>query len=52
MNFRLLPARGLRNSQYGSESEFQKPNLTVPNYLSNSESRNSDFGISEFALRN
>ena len=23
--------------KYGSESEFQKPNRTVPNYFSNSE---------------
>src|SRR5664279_1657747 len=35
--------------KYGSESEFQKPNRTVPNYFSNSEksefrkSRTSDF---------
>ena len=38
--------------KYGSESEFQKPNRTVPNYFSNSEKsefRNSEFfQISEF----
>ena len=45
--------------KYGSESEFQKPNRTEPNYFSNSEKVGipkkvgipTFFGISNFALQ-
>jgi hypothetical protein len=33
----MLKNKGLRDSKYGSESEFRKPNRYVPNYFSNSE---------------